>query len=272
MGIRVKVVGNSNLWTKLPCTSFVIEIDDYGQILFDAPMGSTKFMQEANLLDYKKLKNIILTHFHYDHFGDICTVYDNLRFFNPNGKMQLVAPKSAKDRFVNLYKIYDDHDIEEESKKIFCFEEIDNDNVIRLGRYEETDNGTEFIPSDYELLAIHVEHGVTYNFGYVLRNIKTGKSIGFSSDTRDCDGLRGIIELSDTIFIDTANLAPSNTHLSAKEVIEFIKKYPNKKFYSIHARDEVKEQYGDVLDIPQINQVIEFGDEMGNEQQSKKIL
>ena len=67
-----------------------------------------------------------------------------------------------------------------------------------------------------------------------------------------------IIENSQTIFVECSSLKISSNHLAAKEIIDFQKKYNDKKFYAVHTNDIVYEKYKDSseISIPSCNDEI----------------
>ena len=63
--MKVTVVGTSCTWFKRNNTSFIIDDD----IVFDTPDGAYKDI--INYIDIFKIRCIIITHFHTDHFTDL---------------------------------------------------------------------------------------------------------------------------------------------------------------------------------------------------------
>lgn len=231
--MKVKVLGNGTTWFVRQNTHFLI--DD--KIILDTPGDSVKEMYKK--IDFSKIKYIFITHFHQDHFIDLNVLFDIFR----QRKMQVTvyAPKTAFERLRTIMKATDN---------AFCSKK----NIKSVFKFVVVKPGDEFEVENYKVKAFKAEHQVKYALSYVFSNDKI--SVGFSGDTSMCNDLLKFIEASNVIFIETTYLQVTNCHLSVGEIENFIKKYPNKKFYSVHVIDEIYKKYKKVLDIPKINDEI----------------
>ena len=104
----------------------------------------------------------------------------------------------------------------------------------------EVDDGDEFELSGYKVKVVAVDHGRTKCLGFMFED-ENGKTVGFSSDTKECDGLHKILKNSDVAFVDMASIVPERAHLHGERFIELQKEYPNCKMYPVHTSDASQE-------------------------------
>ena len=97
--MKIDVVGSKCTWVKDLSTSYIIN----DEILFDVPQGSFKTL--LNDYDLKKIKVVIISHFHSDHFGDIHLVLDVLS--RTKQKITIIAPRTCKERLIEMFKIFE---------------------------------------------------------------------------------------------------------------------------------------------------------------------
>lgn len=234
----VKVIGNGLTWTKRPNTNFIIN----DEIIFDTPQSSTKFMN--GIIDYEKIKIIVISHFHSDHFTDFHVIFDYLKKRKNKEKVTVVAPRSFLKRFKKILNLLELKKNIQYIKQVF--------DII------EVKGGEKIEKFGYTIKPFKVEHQVSISLGYVIESISENKIVGFSGDCTVCDGLIRIIENSQTIFVECSSLKISSNHLAAKEIIDFQKKYNDKKFYAVHTNDIVYEKYKDSseISIPSCNDEI----------------
>ena len=208
--MRVTIVGNKCTWEKELSTSFIVNDD----ILIDIPQGSFKTLYHD--YDLLKTRYILITHFHSDHFADLHLVIDILERFNI--KLIILAPKTCKDRLVNI---------------LYTFE------VSRLKKYVdenitflECENGKTYKIGNYKVKAYKMIHGELDAYGFVIDdgNFK----IGFSGDTCMCNNLHKIIKHSKAVFIDCAKAEVGLNHLTAEEVKGLQDEYKDVIFYPVH--------------------------------------
>lgn len=233
--MRVKVIGNSCTWFKRPNTSFVLD----ETILFDAPQGSLKFMLDN--VDFEKIKYIVITHFHSDHFAELHLFYDMLKNRQNTEKVIVIGPKTLRKRLLTIFKTFDVPRTKKKLAKTFIFKEIKAKQKVEL--------------DNYILQSYNVKHNVK-TLGYTFTNKVTGEITGFTSDTAMCNSLIEIIKNSSTVFIDCSNVLISNNHLCADEVLLLKDKFPDKVFYAVHTTDVVLRKYNKILSIPKCGQEI----------------
>ena len=220
--MKIDVVGSMCTWTLELSTSYIIN----DELLFDAPQGSFKTLM--NVYEITKIKYIIISHFHSDHFMDLHLVLDYLSRHSDIPKIKIIAPKGCRERLLSLFRIIEISYLEERLDKKFEFIEVENNKIIKFDGYKI---------KCYKMLHLNLD-----SYGFVIE--KDGSIVGFSGDTANCNNVRKIISKSKAVFIDTSNVSPDNKHLSVGEVVALANEFTNCKFYAIHLSpysiDEIK--------------------------------
>lgn len=235
--MKVEVLGNGLTWFARPNTNFLVD----KKILVDVPQSNLKFL--FGKVDFSKIEVVLITHFHSDHFGDLHLLYSVLRRARKT-PVKVVAPKKAFKRLMKMFKLIDNTEEEyskKEVRKVFEFIELKPNQFVDV--------------AGYKIRTYSVEHGLKYGLGYTITN-KVGATVGFTGDTKVCDGLFQLIEDSQTIFIEASTIKPSKTHLTVSEVSELINKYKSKTFYAVHVTDEILKKYQKKINIPDCGSVI----------------
>ncbi len=209
--MKINVVGNMCTWTKKLSTSYIIN----DEILFDVPQGSFKTLFAD--YDLLKIKYIIITHFHSDHFMDIHLVLDYL-YHHIDHKVVIIAPKGCKERLSSMFRLVDVTYLEEAMKDMFTIIECENNKIINIDGYKI---------KMFKMLHLDLD-----SFGFTIE--KDGVTVGFTGDTAMCNNVRKIISKSKVCFIDTAQIKVTNKHLCVQEVQSLTDEYPNCKLLPIH--------------------------------------
>ena len=222
--MKVFAVGTSCTWFERNNTSFII--DD--KILFDTPSGSYKDIIKQ--IDIFKLDGIIISHFHADHFGDFQVFTTRfMRESERQGRTQnlkVYGPKGTLDKLIafNLNLVCADDE---------CSEETLRKNIDFI----EVEDGDEFELSGYKVKTYEVDHNRAYCLGFSFED-KNGKIVSFSGDTKECENLHKMLEISDVAFVDMAAPVPAKAHLDCFRFVELQKMYPNCQMWPIHTSDE----------------------------------
>lgn len=225
--MKLKIIGTSCTWFKRLNTSFVIDKD----IVFDVPNGNYKMI--ANYTDISKLKCVIISHFHTDHFSDfriIATLF--MRHFNRydrTEKLHVYAPKGIVGHMIDIAKLtYSGED------------ECDDSSLRKYIDFIELEDGYEFEEGDYKIKAYKMEHGAPETYGFTFTDLN-GKVFAFSADTKMCDNLHKMLKNANFAFVEMSSTVPHKTHLSIDEFEELESEYKNAKFYPVHTCDKCQE-------------------------------
>ena len=218
--MKINFIGTGSIGAKQMSASALID----EEILIDMPNGVVKKMKQLNY-DVSKIKVILITHLHGDHFLDI-PFFMLEKFFNKiNGKTRIYCPIGTQSKVKQIFEIAfpGDYDIINSSIDIefIEFEELINENIL--------DN----ICVDSKI----VEHGKLKNaYGYIIK--EDNKSIGFSGDSKLCRSVEEIIEQCDISVLDMSLPENGNAgHMSLNEIEELCKKYKSKILIATHMQD-----------------------------------
>ncbi len=209
--MKVTIVGNHCTWTKELSTSFIINSDT----LIDVPQGSFKTLYNDYVMD--KIDNILITHFHSDHFADIHLIID---IFNKmqDKKLNILAPKGCRERLVQLFKILE----------VAYLEKYLDDNVT----FYECENGKTYKIGNYKIKAYKVAHKNLDAYGFVVEDNHI--KVGFTGDSCMCNSLHKILKHSKAVFIDCSSTSKNNSHLSVDEVVSLQNEYKNVLVEPVH--------------------------------------
>ncbi len=209
--MKIDVVGYMCTWTKELSSSYIIN----DEILFDTPEGSFKSL--LNDYNLKKIKLIVISHFHSDHFIDLHLVLTNI-FHETKNNITIIAPKGCRERIIEVLRIIDASHIIEPLKERVTFIDCENNKIVNI--------------FDYKIKIFKMHHHNYDAYGFIFQ--KDDKKIGFSGDTAMCNNLLKILNKSQVAFIDCAGIKETNNHLCVNEIVSLIKEYPNCKIYPIH--------------------------------------
>ena len=225
--MKVKVLGTSCTWFVRNNTSFVIDDD----IVFDVPSGNYKLISDYT--DTMKIRCVLISHFHADHFGDfrvIATeIMRNSERYGRKEKLRVYAPKGVIDRLIDCNKVF-----------IGAADECEPQKYINKIDFIELEDGFEFQEKGYKIKAFKMEHGLPETYGFSFED-ESGKVVAFSSDTAMCENLHLMLENADFAFVEMSATSPHKTHLSTVEVVELINKYQNTKIFPIHTSNKTQD-------------------------------
>lgn len=225
--MKIDVVGSMCTWTKELSTSFIIN----DEILFDVPQGSFKTL--LHNYDLSKIKYVIISHFHSDHFLDLHLIIDKLLQQDPSRTLTIIAPKGCKERLCALFRIIETSYLELTISERASFIECQNNKRFKLG--------------DYAFKTYKMLHGHLDAYGFSIE--QNGVKVGFSGDTAMCNNVRKLIKSSNTCFIDSANIIENNKHLSVNEIISLKEEFSDCTIHPVHLSQKSKEVL-DALKIP----------------------
>jgi len=222
-------------------TSFLIN----DELLFDIGSGTIRQMQIYDV-DISKIKYLIVTHYHLDHFADISCLIMKRKIIDGNkNKLTIIGPKNIE---VETFKMMDKYfnDINKEWNKEITnieFIEMENDNVI-------IDN--------YEITAYKTIHGNCEPVNSYKINTNQN-DLGFSGDSGVCEAQDNLVDKSNTLFLDSTKIGKSDVaHLNYGAVLDYAEKFPKKMFYAIHRGDYEINNKPDNLFMPNDSEIVEL--------------
>ncbi len=225
--MKLKIIGTSCTWFERLNTSYVIDKD----IIFDVPGGNYK--EIIKYTDISKLKSVIISHFHNDHFADFRVIATlTMRHYEKYGrteKLRVYSPKGILEHLVSIAKL-----------TYSGLDECNEESLTEHIDFITLEDVFEFEEGNYKIKAYKMEHGAPETYGFTFTD-KEGKVVAFSADTKMCDNLHKLLENADHAFVEMSSTVSHRSHLSIAEFEELEKKYKNAKFYPVHTSDRCQQ-------------------------------
>lgn len=216
--MKIKIIGSGDMWGKFNSASYLID----NNILIDVPNGTCKNLIRYNILP-KDIDNILITHFHGDHYFDIpFYILQKSRYESNN--VNIYCDRKGKNKIKKLFKL----GFSNASKKV--------SKTLNI-KYNFDMN---FKINDYEIEKVLVDHGnIKPCFGYVIKDDKT---IGFTGDTCYCDNVEYMASICDYLFCDCTLITGNNKHMGIDNIKSLAKKYQNCIFIVSHLSDNTRNE------------------------------
>lgn len=217
--MKVVLVGTGSMLNEYNSASFLIDND----ILIDMPNGMCKNLYKIGK-DPAEINNVLLTHFHGDHYFDI--------------PFYLLCKSKNKSKRVKLYLSKDGI---KKCKTILtlAFKNPAKDILKTLKpEYITKDN---FKVNSYKVEKVLVDHGRQKPcYGYIFN---TGKhKVGFTGDTSMCDNLKYMCNVCSYIFLDCMFIKGTNKHLGIDMLEELVNEFPKVHFFPVHMENETRDK------------------------------
>jgi len=222
--MKVELIGTGSIGSKsLSACALINE-----EILIDVPNGVVKKLKQTGH-DITKIKTVLITHMHGDHFADIPFFMLERYFYKPTESSKIYCPLGGKEKIMQLFNILFPGDYEKIKDFINIefieFEKLQNENMSN-GVYVESK-----IVDHFEIKPAH---------GFIIK--EENKSIGFSGDSILCDAIEEIVQESDISVLDMSVAEKkSSAHMGVLDIEYLCKKYKSKKVISTHMHDFTKE-------------------------------
>ena len=193
------------------------------------PNGIVKRLKQLNN-DVSKIKAVLITHLHGDHFADLPFFMFDRFFYKPKTQVKIYCPNGTEEKIRLLFDILFPGD----------YEKVNNEANVKFIEFEELVK--EEILKDVFVTSKFVEHGECKPaYGFVVS--KYGKSIGFSGDSKLCDAIEEIVQESEISVLDMSFAEHGlSAHMGIDDIEMLCNKYTNKKIISTHMHDYTREQ------------------------------
>lgn len=213
--MKIDVIGSGAIFTKYNSASYLI--DD--KILFDIPNGTCKKLMSMKK-DIHEIRNVIITHFHADHYFDFPFLY--LNQMSDEGKTTVYCDKGESYKLYDLVKLGFPHRADIMNEHIsYNFE-----NEFKIGKYK--------------VEKVRVKHQEMINcYGYIFDD--GNKKIGFTGDSNLCDGSIYLASNCDYLISDCSYIEGKKSHLGIDNLQELLSKNSNLKIFTSHMNDDVRE-------------------------------
>ena len=213
--MKIDVIGSGAIFTKYNSASYLID----NQILLDIPNGTCKKLMNMNK-NIHEIRNVIITHFHADHYFDFPFLY--LNQMSDEGKTTVYCDKDEHCKLHELVKLGFPHKADEMNEHIsYNFE-------------------SKFKVGKYKVEKVKVEHQEMINaYGYIFDDGNT--KIGFTGDSNLCEDSIYIANNCDYLISDCTYIEGKKSHLGIDNLQELLNKNANLKIFTSHMNDEVRE-------------------------------
>ena len=233
----VKVIGSGSMWNEHNSASYMIDND----ILIDFPNGTCKNLFRMNI-EPKSINNILITHFHGDHYFDI-PFYFPLKTKDENKNVNIHCSKEGKKKIYNLTKLA----FPKSAKSI-----LKSINV----KYNFQPS---FKVNNYVVEKHIVDHGhMKPAYGYIIKD--ANKKVGFTGDTSLCETVEYMSKECNYLFCDCMFIEGTDKHMGIDNLKYLSKKYKNCTYVVSHlennTREELKKSKYDNIIIPEDGEVI----------------
>lgn len=214
--MKLKILGSGNIFSKDNSAGCLID----NKILVDVPNGTCKTLKRIEI-EPSNISNVLITHFHGDHYFDIPFVLLN-KISNSNEPINIYCDVSGESKIYNLTKL--------------AFP----NKVDKINQYFKYNTSINFSIGNYIVEKVKLEHeeGIEAN-GYIFK--EKDIKIGFTGDTGICQGVKLMAEECSHLICDCNALKGKKSHIGVDEIIELAKKYENCTLYTTHMGNDVRE-------------------------------
>lgn len=219
--MKLTILGSSDMWSKNNSASYLIDDD----IVVDMPNGACRSLRQ-NDIDPNKIKHVLITHFHGDHYFDV-----------PFLLLGKTISKEKSDKKVNIYCDGGG------SKKISKLTRLAFPHSIKICTELKIKNiiKTKFKINDYIIQKILVDHYLMKPaFGYIISS--KNKKVGFTGDTVLCDNVETMASMCDYLICDTTRICGNYKHMGIDNIEYLAEKYPKCIFITSHMNDKTREK------------------------------
>ena len=237
--MKIQVIGSGSMWTKYNSACYLI--DD--KIMIDFPNGACKYLYRLDIIP-NTINNIILTHFHGDHYFDMPFYLLN-KSKSENKDVNIFCSKEGKKKINKIGILAFPNSFKEACNSLnlkYCF----ND---------------DFIIEDYKVEKMLVEHGrIKPAFGYIFS--KADICVGFTGDTSLCESVEILSSKCRYLFCDCMLIKGNSKHQGIDNLEYLSKKYPNCTFVVSHLEDDTRKKLEKMkiknIIVPDDAQIIEL--------------
>ena len=237
--MKIQVIGTGSMWTKFNSACYLI--DD--NIMIDFPNGACKYLYRLDIIP-NTINNIVLTHFHGDHYFDM-PFYILNKSKSENKDVNIFCSKEGKKKINRIGVLAFPNSFKEA-----C-------NSLNL-RYYFNDN---FIIEDYKVEKVLVKHGrMKPAFGYIFS--KGNICVGFTGDTSLCESVEFLSSKCKYLFCDCMLINGNGKHQGIDNLEYLSKKYPNCIFVVSHLEDVTREKLNEMniqnIIVPEDGKIIKI--------------
>ena len=222
--MQIELIGTGSMFSTSNSACTLIN----EKILVDVPNGICKAMIK-NGHNLQDINCCIITHLHGDHYFDL--------------PFLLLSQLKALGKRETAFTIIGEKGVEEAVRKLVElafrgeYEEMVENLHLRFVECEKL-KSFEVFP-EMKISTYSVEHSNKYKaYGYLLEN--DGLSVGFTGDSKLCDGVYELLEKADILVADMSCETGDDAHMGIDNIITLSNNRPNKTIVATHMRDETR--------------------------------
>ena len=216
--MKIKVIGSGSMWTAYNSASYLVDDD----IMVDFPNGTCKNLFRFDI-NPCNINNILLTHFHGDHYFDMPFYLLN-KSKNKSKKVNIFCSENGKSKIEKITEL--------------AFPKVSEEVQDYLNiKYNFED---KFKVNDYKVEKLLVEHGIKPAYGYIFSG--KDKKVGFTGDTTICQNVEYMASICNYMFCDCMFIEGTDKHMGIDMLKELITKYNDCMFVVSHLEDKTRKE------------------------------
>ena len=215
--MKLKILGSGNIFSKYNSASYLV--DD--KILIDIPNGTCKTLKNIGI-EPSKISEILITHFHGDHYLDMPFLLLNKIFDNAICS-SIYCDSTGNEKIYNITKLAFPNKV----KKINNYFKYNYDKKFRINNYE------------IEKILLEHEDGIEA-YGYIFN--KNDLYVGFTGDSGICDNIEIMAKKCKHLICDCNSIKEKKSHMGIDNLTELAKRYSNCIFYTTHMDDSTRKE------------------------------
>ena len=217
--MKVSIIGSGSMWNKYNSACYLI--DD--NIMIDFPNGACKYLYRLDIIP-NQIDNIVLTHFHGDHYFDIPFYLLN-KSKSENKNVNIFCYKEGKSRIDKIGKLAFPNSYKAACKALnlnYCFNDF-------------------FVINNYKVQRLLVNHGrMRPAYGYVFSS--GDLRIGFTGDTTTCNSIEYMALNCSYLFCDCMFIKGTDKHMGIDMLQDLCIKYQDCMFVVSHLENDTRNE------------------------------
>lgn len=216
--------------------SFLAE-DDGLRVLFEP---SPSVLPSLRLLEtpLSELDAIVVSHFHPDHTFGWPFLLLELLTLGSDRPLSVVGPPGVEGFFSDMMRLGSVLDIQRDARA-----------ALELRFVETSGSILHQLEVAFPLQAVQVEHVPELEcFGYVL-GIGEAR-LGYSGDTRPCEGLESLAGSCDTLVLECNGAHPTASHMDTASVLALAERFPDLRIIATHLGRDITRETLPGVEVP----------------------
>lgn len=216
---KLIILGSSNaISTQDSANTHMIIVGSERMVLVDSPCGNSTLRLEQAGLDYNRLTDVIVTHFHIDHSLGIPLLLMEMWLKGRQRPLNIYGLPATLERVEALLELYDWSEWQDLFPVVFQ-------------RIPDSEMALVLDNADFTVYASPVRHAIP-NIGLRIGFKPSNQSLAYSCDTEPCDEVVRLSAGADVLIHEAAG--ESFGHSSARQAGEIARKAAVGRLLLIH--------------------------------------